>query len=75
MFGFLNNRVIRAFDKKGLTLSLPETGNQYICVYTDITKSQYHDDVVVSVPRTVTVKGEHGSYVSKSFERPYFMFL
>ena len=29
MFGFLNNTTIRAFDKKGFTLAIPETGNQY----------------------------------------------
>ena len=30
-------------------------------------------DVVVPVLRTVTVKGEHGSYVSKNFERPHYV--
>ena len=69
MFGYLNNTTIRAFDKKGFTLALPETGNQYFYVY--IIKSQCHGDVVVPVLRTVTVKGEHGSYVSKNFERPH----
>ena len=73
MFGFLNNTSIRASDKKGFTLSLPETGNQYFYVYTDIIKSQYHGDVVVPVLRTVTVKGEHRSYVSKNFERPHYV--
>ena len=58
MFGFLNNRTIRAFHKKGFTLALPKTGNQYFYVYTDIIKSQYHGDVVVPVLRTVTVKGK-----------------
>ena len=71
MFGYLNNTAIRASDKKGFTLALPETGNQYFYVYTDIIKSQYHGDVVVPVLRTVPVKGEHGSYVSKNFERPH----
>ena len=28
MFGYLNNTTIRASDKKGFTLALPETGNQ-----------------------------------------------
>ena len=28
MFGFFSNVSIRAFDKKGFTLALPETGNQ-----------------------------------------------
>ena len=74
MFGFLNDTTIRASDKKGFTLALPETGNQYFYIYTNIIKSQYHGDVVVPVLRTVTVKGEHGSYVSKNFERP-LMFL
>ena len=52
MFGFLNNTAIRVFDKKGFTITLPETGNQYFYVYTDIIKSQYHGDVVVPVLRT-----------------------
>ena len=47
--------------------------NQYFYVNTDIIKSQYHGDVVVPVLRTVTVKGEHGSYVSKNFERPHYV--
>ena len=29
IFGFLNDTTIRASDKKGFTLALPETGNQY----------------------------------------------
>ena len=53
--------------------TLPETGNQYFYVYTDIIKSQYHGDVVVPVLRTVTVKGEHGKYISKNFERPHYV--
>ena len=73
VFGYLNNTAIRASDKIGFTLVLPETGNQYFSVYTDIIKSQYHGDVVVSVLRTVTVKGEHGRYVSKNFERPHYV--
>ena len=36
-------------------------------------KSQYQGDVVVPVLCTVTVKGEHGSYVSKNFERPHYV--
>ena len=73
MFGFLNNTTIRSFDKKGFTLALPETGNQYFYVYTDIIKSQYHGDVVVPVLCTVTVKGKHRSYVSNNFERPHYV--
>ena len=73
MFGFLNDTTIRASHEKGFTLALPETGNQYFYIYTDIIKSQYHGDVVVPVFRTVTVKGEHGSYVSKNFERPHYV--
>ena len=73
MFGFLNDTTIRASEGKGSTLALRETGNQYFYVYTDIIKSQYHGDVVVPVLRTVTVKGEHGSYVSKNFERPHYV--
>ena len=48
MFGFLNDTTIRASDEEGCTLALPETGNQHFYVYTDIIKSQYHGDVVVS---------------------------
>ena len=73
MFGFLNDTTIRASDEKGFTLALPETGNQYFYVCTDIIKSQYHGDVVVPILHTVTVKGEHGSYVSKNFERPHYV--
>ena len=73
MFGFLNDTTIRASDEQGFTLALPETGNQYFYVYTDIIKSQYHGDVVVPLLRTVTVKGEHGSYVSKNFERQHYV--
>ena len=39
MFGYLNNTAVRASDKKGFTLALPETGNQYFYVYTDIINS------------------------------------
>ena len=56
-------------------LALPETGNQHFYVYTDIIKSQYHGDVVVPILRTVTVKGEHGSYVSKKTLKDHIMFL
>ena len=73
MFGYLNNKAIKASDKKSFTLALPETGNQYFYVHTDIIKSQCHEDVVVLVLRTVTVKGKHGSYVSKNFERPHYV--
>ena len=73
MFDFLNDTTIRASDEKGFTLALPETGNQYFYVYTDIIKGQYHGDVVVLVLCTVTVKGEHGRYVSKNFERPHYV--
>ena len=73
MFGFLNDSTIRASDEKGFTLTLPETGNQYFYVYTDIIKSQYHGDVVVPVLCSVTVKGEHGNYVSKNFETPHYV--
>ena len=34
----------------------------------DIIKSQYHGDVVVPVLRTVTVKGEYGSYIAKTLK-------
>ena len=72
MFGFLNDTTIGASDEKGFTLALPKTGNQYFYVYTDIIKSQYHG-VVVPVLPTVTVKGEHGSCVSKNFGRPHYV--
>ena len=74
MFGFHNDTTIRASDKKGFTLALPETGNQYFYVYTDIIKSQYHGDVVVPVLHTVTVKGEHGSYLERTL-KDHIMFL
>ena len=74
MFGFLTDTTIRASDEKGCTLVLPETGNHYFYVYIDIIKSQYHGDVVVPVLRTVTVKGEHGSYGSKA-SKDHIMFL
>ena len=73
MFGFLNDTTIRASEEKGFTLALPETENQYFYVFTDIIKSQYHGNVLVPVLRTVTVKGEHGSYVSNNFERPHYV--
>ena len=60
--------MIRASEEKGFTLALPETGNQYFYVSTVIIKSQYHGDVVVPVVCTVTLKGEHRSYVSKNYE-------
>ena len=40
MFGYLDNTSIRLSDKKRFTLALPETGNQYFYVYTDVIKSQ-----------------------------------
>ena len=70
MIGYLNNTAVRAYDKKAFTFALPQTGNQYFYVHTDIIKSQYHGDVVVP---TVPVKGEHGSYVSKNFETPHYV--
>ena len=47
MFGFFNDTTIRASDKEGFTLALPETGNQHFYVYADIIKSQYHGDMVM----------------------------
>ena len=73
MFGFLDDTTIRASDEKGFTLVLSKPGNQYFYFYTDIIKSQYHGDVVVPVSHTVTVKGKHGSYVSKNFRRPHYV--
>ena len=73
MFGFLDDTTIRASDEKVFTLVLSKPGNQYFYFYTDIIKSQYHGDVVVPVPHTVTVKGKHGSYVSKNFRRPHYV--
>ena len=73
MFGFINDTTIKASEEKGFTLALPETGNQYFYVYTDIIKCQYHGDVIVPVLRTVKVKGEHGNYVSKNFEKPHYV--
>ena len=73
MFGFLSNTMIKALDRKDFTLALPKTGNQYFYAYTDTIKSQYHGDVVVPILRTVTVKGKHGSDVSKNFKRPHYV--
>ena len=69
MFGFLYNTTIRAFDRKVSPLPYPKLD---INIFTFI-QSQYHSDVVVPILRTVTVKGEHGSYVSKNFERPHYV--
>ena len=69
IFVFPNDTTIRASDKKGFILALPETGNQYFYVCTDIIKSQYYNDAVIPVFGTVTVKGEHRSYV----ERPHYV--
>ena len=69
----LTIRLLERLTKIGFTLALPETGNQYFLVYTDIIKSQYPEDVVVPVLCTVTVKGRHGSYVCKNFERSHYV--
>ena len=74
MFGFLNNMSIRGFDKKGFTLALPETGNQYLYVYTDIIKSQYHGDVFVPVLHTVTVKGKMEVMLARTL-KDHIMFV
>ena len=50
MFGFLNDTTIRAFDKKGFTLALRETGNQYFYVYTDMLSSRANTTVVLLFP-------------------------
>ena len=42
MFGFLNNRTIRAFDKKVSLLPYPKMEINNFYVYTYIIKSQYH---------------------------------
>ena len=56
MFSYLSNTALRT--KK---VALPETGNQYFYVYTDIIKNQYHGDVVVPVLRTVgTLRNDDG---------------
>ena len=44
-----------------------------IFTFIPISSKVYHGDVVVPVLHTVTVKGEHGSYVSKNFERPHYV--
>ena len=68
---YLNNTAIRASDKKGFTLALPETGNQYFCVHTDIIKSQYHGDVVAPVLRTVIEQEEE--LRKMNFERSHYV--
>ena len=72
--GCLVSLIIRRLEyltKKFLPLPYPKL--EYFYVYTNIIKSQYHDDVVVPVLRTVTVKEKHESYVSKNFERPHYV--
>ena len=59
--------------KKGSPLPYPKLEINSFYVYNDIIKSQYHSDVVVPILRTITVKGEHGSYISKDFERPHYV--
>ena len=66
IFGFLNNTTTRASDEKGFTLALPKTGNQYFYTFIQISLKV---NIIVPILCTVTVKGEHGSYVSKNFER------
>ena len=68
MFGYLDNTSVRASDKKVSPFPYPKLEINIFFVYTDMIKSQYHGYVVVPVLRTVTVKGEHGSCVSKNFE-------
>ena len=72
-FGYKEGTQIENKDNKGFTLAFPGTGNQYFYVYTDIIRGQYHGDVVVPVLRTVTMKGDHGDYISKNFERPHYV--
>ena len=66
IFGFLNNTTTRASDEKGFTLTLPKTGNQYFYTFIQIS---LRVNIIVPILCTVTVKGEHESYVSKNFER------
>ena len=66
--------LLELMTRKVSPLPYPKLEINIFYIHTDIIKSQYHGDVVVPVLRTVTVKGEHGSYVSKNFERPH-MFL
>ena len=68
----LTIRLSELLTKKVLLLPYPKLEIN-IFTYTDIIKGQYHGDVVVPVLRTVTVKGKHGSYVSKNFERPHYV--
>ena len=73
VFGFMDGTLASGVGNEGFSLALPDTGNQYFYVYTDIIKGQYHGDVVVPVLRTVTVKGQPGDYISKNFERPHYV--
>ena len=73
IFGFVTGTDIQAAVNRGFTLALPETGNQNLYVYTDIIRGQYYGDVVVPILQTVTVKGEHGTSISKHFERPHYI--
>ena len=65
---------IRASDKKGFPLPYLKLEINIFMFYTDIIKSQYHGDGVVPVLCTVTVKGEHRSYVGKN-SKDLIMFL
>ena len=73
LFGFLNDTMIRASEEKVSPLPYLNLEINIFYVYTDIIKSQYHGDVVIPVRHTVTVKGEHRSYVSKNFKRPHYI--
>ena len=71
--GFKSPTTIMSHLTASYTLALPDTGNQYFYVYTDIIEGQYYGDVVAKILQTVTVKGEHGSYVNKHYERPNYL--
>ena len=60
-------------SEKDSSLPYPRLEINIFYFYTDIIKSQYHSDAVVPVLHTVTVKCEHGSYISKNFERPHYV--
>lgn len=71
--GFESRTTITSDWSTSYTLALPDTGNQYFYVYTDIIEGQYYGDVIAKILQTVTVKGAHGSYVNKHYERPNYL--
>ena len=73
IFGFMTGEKIQGSATEGFTLALPNTGNQMLYVYTDIIRGQYYGDIVAPILQTVTVRRDHGTFISKHFERPHYI--